>query len=99
MPLYEYECRKDGVFELTRPISEASRPARCPACRRSAARILSLPNVALLSRSEVIARDRNEKSRHEPRIVTASDGPLPGRKRPRRLQSQHHGRPWALEHG
>lgn len=31
MPRYEYRCRECGAdFELSRPMAEASAPARCP---------------------------------------------------------------------
>jgi putative FmdB family regulatory protein len=96
MPLYEYECDRHGVFELTRSMHLASLPAPCPACRRKAARILSLPSVAQVGRSERIARDRNEKSRHEPRMVSVERPSDSGNPRP--LRAASHARPWAAGH-
>jgi putative FmdB family regulatory protein len=43
MPLYEYHCTKcRSTFELLRPISQAERPAPCPAGHRGATRVFSL---------------------------------------------------------
>jgi putative FmdB family regulatory protein len=111
MPIYEFECPEHGVFEELRSISECSTPALCQGCGALAARILSRPNLAALPRSEVIARDRNEKSRFEP---TVSNGPsLPTEGRSRSVHKHKHEpakkpgeacvysgpRPWVIEHG
>ncbi|HNJ96729.1 MAG TPA: zinc ribbon domain-containing protein [Ilumatobacteraceae bacterium] len=43
MPLYEFRCREcDEVFELRRPMSEASDPATCPHGHDGAVRLLSV---------------------------------------------------------
>ena len=40
MPIYEYECRKCGVFDYEQSI--ADRPlARCPKCRSKVAKLIS----------------------------------------------------------
>ena len=40
MPIYEYECRKCGVFEYGQPMS--ARPlARCPKCRAKVTKLIS----------------------------------------------------------
>lgn len=40
MPLYEYECKKCGVFEVRQSIND--KPiAECPVCKKSVERILS----------------------------------------------------------
>jgi putative FmdB family regulatory protein len=70
MPLYEFECIDHGVFELERGMAHASERAVCHVCQREAPRIMSLPNLAQVPRSQAIARERNEKSQHEPRLVT-----------------------------
>ena len=97
MPMYEYQCHVHGVFEAVRPLQRAAEPEPCPGCGASAARILSAPRLAQVSASERIARDRNERSRHEPRVAT-SKRPSPTRERPA-LQASHGSRPWVLEHG
>lgn len=40
MPIYEYECRKCGVFDYEHPIS--ARPlARCPRCKSKVTKLIS----------------------------------------------------------
>jgi putative FmdB family regulatory protein len=42
MPIYEYVCPScDLKFEILRPISQATEPASCPRCQKSAKRVLS----------------------------------------------------------
>jgi len=95
MPLYEYECDSHGVFELQRPLQQASAPAPCPECCAAAPRILSASHVTSLARSEVKARDRNEKNRHEPRLAQRAAPPAdPAQIKP----ISSHGRPWAIGH-
>ena len=97
MPLYEYECREHGVFELSRPMADSSKSAECPWCATAAPRILSTPALAQVPVATRVARDRNEKSRHEPRLErrprVSTDPEAPPR------PQVSHGRPWALEHG
>jgi putative FmdB family regulatory protein len=110
MPMYEYECVSHGVFEGMRALCDAALPERCPSCGLNAARILSAPCLAQVAGSERIARDRNERSRHEPRLVRGPD-PYPNAKANRAsqakqreegtrpaLRASHGSRPWALEH-
>src|SRR5215470_11380982 len=40
MPIYEYECGKCGVFEISQRISEAAL-TKCPTCRRKVRRLIS----------------------------------------------------------
>jgi putative FmdB family regulatory protein len=95
MPLYEYECRDHGVFEETRPIAQSTDDAACPACEHAAPRIVSMPALARMDRSQVKARDRNEQSRHEPRVVQRPPA-QPTERRP--LHSAAGGYPWAIGH-
>ncbi|HEU5157793.1 MAG TPA: zinc ribbon domain-containing protein [Streptosporangiaceae bacterium] len=42
MPRYEYRCRACGdTFEMSRPMSESSAPARCPAGHDDTVKLLS----------------------------------------------------------
>ncbi|OLE22780.1 MAG: FmdB family transcriptional regulator [Actinobacteria bacterium 13_1_20CM_3_71_11] len=42
MPRYEYRCRACGdTFELNRPMSESSAPARCPGGHDDTVKLLS----------------------------------------------------------
>jgi putative FmdB family regulatory protein len=95
MPLYEYECRDHGVFEQTRSIAESTADAPCPDCRRESPRIVSMPALGRLERSQVRAIDVNERSRHEPRVVHKAPT-APSERRP--LQSAGGGYPWAVGH-
>ncbi|MFQ5667959.1 MAG: FmdB family zinc ribbon protein [Candidatus Binatia bacterium] len=40
MPIYEYECRKCGQFEVTQRITEDPL-SRCPTCRGKVAKLIS----------------------------------------------------------
>ena len=97
MPLYEYDCSQHGVFESMHSMQNADEPERCPSCGAPAPRILSAPRLACIGANERIARDRNEKSRHEPRVAKKSAA-KPKSERPA-LRSSHSSRPWVLEHG
>jgi putative FmdB family regulatory protein len=98
MPLYEYECSAHGVFELSRPMAEASLSAVCPDCGAGAPRILSAPGVPCLPAWRARAHDRNERSRHEPRRVERVPRPpaSTAHEAPRSIASS--GRPWAIGH-
>jgi putative FmdB family regulatory protein len=102
MPLYEYDCQRHGVFETLHSMHDAALPERCPSCGSEAPRVLSAPRLACVTPNERIARDRNEKSRHEPRVSKkASNGQsnAKGGKRDRpALRSSHGARPWAIGH-
>ena len=71
MPLYEYECEDCGVFTGLRPMSQASEPVACQ-CGALSPRILSVPKLALVKKSDRIAHERNEKSAHHPNFKTRS---------------------------
>jgi putative FmdB family regulatory protein len=100
MPLYEYECAEHGVFEEHACMDKAAKAARCPVCENDGRRILSAPHVARMARSEVRARERNEKSCHEPRVVKGAEMGQ-GRSSQKRggFESSRISRPWVLEHG
>ena len=46
MPIYEYNCDKCGVFEVTQRITETPL-RRCPKCKRKVERILSRSSFIL----------------------------------------------------
>jgi putative FmdB family regulatory protein len=105
MPIYEYECAKHGVFELLRGISQAYEPGACPDCSAPSQRLISIPTLSAMARSDVIARDRNERSRYEPRVAKSPgscnhSGPCNhGRKAaPGKLKAYTGKRPWVIEH-
>jgi putative FmdB family regulatory protein len=78
MPIYEYECDEHGLFEARRPIAEFDAPGRCPTCALPSRRVLSAPRLRLVDRSDRVARDRNERSQHEPALVTREAGRAKG---------------------
>ena len=80
MAIYEYRCARDGAFEVTRPIGTAPASIACPACASEAGRVFSSPMVSLAPRALVAALDHEEKTRHEPDLVTSLPPP-PARKR------------------
>jgi putative FmdB family regulatory protein len=98
MPLYEYECKKHGVFDEQRSMDESEASLACPACGAEARRILSPPRLRCMAKAESTARARNERSCHEPRVVSAEGGgrephpPSSGR------GSEAGGRPWMIGH-
>jgi putative FmdB family regulatory protein len=72
MPIYEYRCNQDGVFEITRPLGTAPESATCSVCGGEARRTFSAAVVGLGSRTALFAAmDHAEKSRHEPDVVTS----------------------------
>ena len=101
MPLYDYHCANCGHFRAWRRMSEAGDPVDCTTCGAAAARAMVAPSLALMNQHNRIAHQRNEKSAHEPRVVS----------RPRRADHAHghghhdhrhgHGvgsRPWMIGH-
>jgi hypothetical protein len=72
-------------------MAEAGAPARCPECGSDARRVFSPPGLTLLARPVRRALDIEEKSAHEPEVVSQKGGrPMPHRHTP--------SPPWALGH-
>jgi len=113
VPVYEYECTDHGLFETLRPLSEYNLPSPCPTCSVAALRVLSVPHLAGVPRATMIAHDRNEQSRHEPRVskhkhgdhthhhhssaASAAKVAIAAGQRPA-LQQYKGKRPWVMEH-
>jgi putative FmdB family regulatory protein len=95
MPLYEYECREHGTFELHRSVADFDLAGPCATCQRDSPRVLSVPGLRFTTSSERIARDRNERSRNEPRIVVRQGAPSSEA----RLRVAAGRQPWAIGHG
>lgn len=91
MPVYAFTCTGCGAFELSRPMAEAAAPARCPACGGEARRVFTPPGLALLARPVRRALEVEEKSAHEPDVVSTKRG---------RPMGHRHGPapPWVLSH-
>ncbi|HMJ02976.1 MAG TPA: zinc ribbon domain-containing protein [Conexibacter sp.] len=91
MPVYAFTCEACGPFELSRPMAEAGAPARCPSCRTMARRVFTPPGLALLATPLRQVLNEEDKSAHEPDVVTQRRGhPLPHRHEP--------SPPWVLSH-
>lgn len=113
MPIYEFECRSHGVFELERPVSQAKGAGTCPECGVASARILSVPRLAALAKDTRVALDRNARSQHEPRVIcreashhdsaSAARGHAPAQRSlaagAGRARAYTGARPWVIEHG
>jgi putative FmdB family regulatory protein len=91
MPIYAFTCAACGEFEAARPVDQASAGALCPVCGAGARRLFTPPGISLLARPTRRALDAEEKSAHEPDVVSE--------KRGRALPHRHSPRPpWALSH-
>ena len=80
MAIYEYRCDRDGPFEVMRPLGTAPESIACPECAGEAGRVFSTPMLSRAPRALVAALDHEEKTRHEPDVVT-SPPPAPRHKR------------------
>jgi len=108
MPLYDYCCPECGGFRTWRRMSEAGDPSACPTCNTPARRTVVAPNLALMPASNRTAHQRNEKSAHEPEVVSKSR--MGGGEHPHRHHHGHGhghghdhkhgagGRPWMIGH-
>jgi len=75
MPLYDYECGTCGEFREWRSMSEWEATVPCPRCSFPASRLAAAPKLAVLSRNNRVAHERNERSAHEPKVVRREDLP------------------------
>ncbi len=113
MPLYDYHCESCGPFRQFRAIRDRAAPVDCEHCGAPAVRLLTAPQLNLMSHNNRIAETRNEKSAHEPDVVTMvghGDGHRAEPKKPRAAHHHHgsgshghsHGpqahRPWMVGH-
>jgi putative FmdB family regulatory protein len=91
VPIYAFRCEACGDFEVVRPVAEAAGRAACPSCSHEARRVFTPPGLALLARPMRRALDTEEKSAHEPDVVTQKRGrPMPHVHEP--------SPPWVLSH-
>ena len=111
MPRYDYSCERCGPFEAWRPMSEYSAPSDCPSCGSPAPRMVTAPFIANMNPHTRIAHERNEKSAHEPRVMSRGEMNRLGTKRSggathdhhhhghgRHAHHRHSGRPWMIGH-
>jgi putative FmdB family regulatory protein len=83
MPVYAFSCGQCGLFDVWRPLSEATQPARCPTCQEPGRRVFTPPGLVRTPAPLRRARDLEEKSTHEPEVVRGPQGrPLPWHRHP-----------------
>ncbi len=81
MAIYEYRCEADGAFEVVLPIGTAPASVACPECASESARVFTNPMLGSFAPRELVAAlNHEEKTRHEPDVVTSLP-PARGRKR------------------
>ena len=80
MATYEYRCEDDGAFDTRLPLGTAPAALACPACGHDAPRVFSSPMLKSMPRGLVAALDHEDKTRHEPDVVTSLP-PAPRHKR------------------
>jgi putative FmdB family regulatory protein len=69
--VYEYRCGDDGPFSVRLPLGSAPSSLACPRCAGESPRVFSAPALKRVPRDLVRALDHEEKTRHEPDIVTS----------------------------
>jgi putative FmdB family regulatory protein len=80
MPIYAFSCPRCGSFELMRPVEQAAAPLACAICGEDARRVFTPPGLARVAKPIRRALDLEERSAHEPGVVTQKQGrPLPHR--------------------
>ncbi|MFS4092408.1 FmdB family zinc ribbon protein [Streptomyces sp. AF1A] len=70
MATYEYSCSRCGSFDVKLPIGTAPTRQSCPRCSGTARRVYSSPAFASTPRAIGALREREEKSREKPEVVT-----------------------------
>ena len=114
MPLYEYVCDACGVFSAMNSMVASHESKDCPDCGAESQRILSPPQLAILTRSDRVAHERNEKSAYAPMTGKASSCGCSGshtcksdsnevKQKPKspsglQMQTKKTARPWMLAH-
>lgn len=78
MPLYAFSCERCGDFTAWRRLEECAKPAYCPTCDGQAQRLFTPPNLQRTPPALRQALEVEEKSGHEPEVVTRPEGGFPG---------------------
>lgn len=108
MPMYNYACETCGEFAEWRRMSLCGDPVDCPACGNPAPRAVSAPFLRTMAHNTWIAHERNEKSAHQPRVMSRAELDKTGRRRGQVPGHDHRGcrhhhqhrssRPWMIGH-
>jgi putative FmdB family regulatory protein len=91
VPIYAFSCGQCGPFEVTRGMAQAAAPISCPSCGGVARRLFTPPALARLSKPVRGLLDLEQKSAHEPAVVSEKTG----RPRPHTHEPTP---PWMLIH-
>ncbi|MET1008336.1 MAG: zinc ribbon domain-containing protein [Propionibacteriaceae bacterium] len=70
MPAYAYRCCDCGPFDVVRPITEPDSGQSCPACGQGASRVFTVPAVRQVAPGLARALGAQERSAHEPSVVS-----------------------------
>lgn len=87
MAMYDYRCPECGTFTVQCPMGSAAATSECPACAATARRVFGAPALRGADPGTRRALDAQERSRHEPQVVT---GPLPPKGAPYTRNPLHH---------
>jgi putative FmdB family regulatory protein len=71
MATYEYRCDGHGTFDVTRALGTAPETVGCPRCQGASRRVYSAPMLTSVHPQITAALDHEEKTRHEPDVVTS----------------------------
>ncbi len=100
MPLYDYRCHECGVFEAWAKMANSADAADCPTCGQAAERLVTAPMVPTLTPTLRDAYSRNERSAHEPRMVSGSafHSQAQDHTHGHHKHRHHKKRPWMIGH-
>ena len=74
MATYVYRCSHNHSFDVALPIGRAPLQVTCEACGTDAGRVYTAPMVAGISAGIAALHQLEERSRHEPAVVSAPAG-------------------------
>jgi len=78
MPTYVYHCPSCGPFDVVSSMTEIGSSRDCPDCAAASPRVFSAPAVCRVAAPLARALGAQERSAHEPRVVTE----VPASRRP-----------------
>ncbi|GLW66888.1 hypothetical protein Arub01_51320 [Actinomadura rubrobrunea] len=70
MATYEYACPGCGAFEVRLALGTAPATRACPLCGREGRRLFSPPALARTPKAVRQSREREERSREAPEVVS-----------------------------
>jgi putative FmdB family regulatory protein len=73
MPFYDYRCADCGPFQAPGSLQQSAAPALCPSCLALSERVIRAPYLNTMNGYRRIAHERNERSAHEPRVMSRAE--------------------------